>query len=298
MKILVIGSKGFIGTNLSITFRETYSYEVFECDVSVDYDKKNYYLIDATNADYHRLFELYKFDICINCSGAASVGDSLVNPLRDFTLNTYNVFKILDAIRLYQPKCRLINLSSAAIYGNPQELPIVENANSHPISPYGLHKLQAEMILKEFYTHYGVGNCSLRIFSAYGSGLRKQLFWDIFQKAKLAAQIELYGTGEESREFIHVKDIAAAIHCCIENAAFEGEAINVANGNETTISQAVQTFLSFFPKHKQVSFNGQVKVGDPLYWKADVSALKNMGYMPAVNLPSGLQNYFKWVSHL
>jgi UDP-glucose 4-epimerase len=298
VNVLIIGSKGFIGTNLATIFKEDYGYDVFECDVTVDYENKKYYLIDATNADYHRLFQLHRFHVCINCSGAANVGDSLVNPLRDFTLNTYNVFKILDAIRIFQPECRFINLSSAAIYGNPQELPISEHSNSHPISPYGLHKLQAEMILKEFYTHYGIRNCSLRIFSAYGSGLRKQLFWDIFQKAKTAPQIELYGTGDESREFIHVLDIASAINCCILNAFFEGEAINIANGMETTVSQAVQTFLSFFPKHKRVSFNGQIKRGDPLYWKADISALKSMGYSPAINLPNGLENYFKWVSRL
>lgn len=182
MKVLVIGSKGFIGSHVATLFEEMYGYEVHECDVAVDYAKNNYHLIDATNADYHQVFRNNYFDACINCAGAASVSDSILNPLRDYTLNTYNVFKILDAIRLFQPDCKFVNLSSAAVYGNPHRLPVQENLDLIPVSPYGVHKLHAEMIGEEFYNYYNIPNCSLRIFSAYGPRLKKQLLWDIFQK--------------------------------------------------------------------------------------------------------------------
>lgn len=298
MKVLVIGSKGFIGAAVASIFRQRMAYEVMECDVAVDYDKKDYFLIDATNADYHALFRDFEFDACINCSGAANVGDSLVNPLRDYTLNTYNVFKMLDAIRIYQPGCKFINLSSAAVYGNPSQLPVKEITNTQPVSPYGMHKLQAEAIGAEFFSYFGIRNCSLRIFSAYGPGLKKQLFWDIYKKASAFEVIELFGTGRESRDFIYIDDLVQAIHCCLRNARFEAEVINIANGKEISVEYAVTQFLSNFPGRKEVYFSKSVKQGDPLYWEADISLLQGMGYQPAYSLADGLQNYYSWIRQL
>lgn len=298
MKVLVIGSKGFIGSAVASIFKSHYHYEVFECDVAVDYARKNYFLIDATNADYHSLFRDNRFDACINCSGAANVSDSLLNPLRDYTLNTFNVFKLLDAIRIYQPQCKFLNLSSAAVYGNPSQLPVCESSNPQPVSPYGMHKLQAEWIGKEFFTYYNVPNCSLRIFSAYGPGLKKQLFWDIYKKATAYEVIELFGTGNESRDFIYIDDLVSAIHCCLQKANFRGEAINIANGEEVTVARAVTSFLSFFPGKKEIYFSKNTKQGDPLYWKADITQLTDMGYQPSYTLNRGLENYYTWIRQL
>ncbi|QRR03396.1 NAD-dependent epimerase/dehydratase family protein [Dyadobacter sandarakinus] len=298
MRILVIGSYGFIGKSLARFIQEKEGYELHECDVVAEYGKANYHIIDATNADYHSIFQSIQFDACINCSGAASVPDSILHPLRDFTLNTYNVFKLLDAIRLYQPGCRFINLSSAAVYGNPQELPIVETFAPAPISPYGIHKMQAEQICSMFHEQYKIPTCSLRIFSAYGPGLKKQLFWDLAEKAKKSDSIMLFGTGNETRDFIYIDDVVQAIFCCLNAARCMGEHINVANGEAITIHTAVNTLLQFFTVTKSFEFNGSVKAGDPLYWEADVSLLKSMGYRPAFSLQDGLKNYYTWISKL
>src|SRR5687767_6850549 len=146
MKILIVGSKGFIGEHAYKFFSAQNQYETWGCDVVVDYNAPRYFLLDSTNSDFSELFEAVVFDVCINCSGAASVPDSLKFPLRDFTLNTFNVIKMLDAIRKYRPTCKFVNLSSAAVYGNPSSLPVGENSLPMPVSPYGLHKLQAEQL--------------------------------------------------------------------------------------------------------------------------------------------------------
>lgn len=298
MKILVVGSKGFIGGHVSNFYKAQNGVELFECDVVTDYANDHYFLIDATNSDYSTIFRSIRFDVCINCSGAASVPDSLINPLRDFALNTYNVVKLLDAIRVEQPNCKLINLSSAAVYGNPEQLPIREDMNMLPISPYGVHKMQAEQICKTFFNFYGIPTCSLRIFSAYGNGLKKQLFWDLYKKAKNENTLELFGTGTETRDFIHVDDVVRAIDCCLQSTSFQGEAINIASGIEVTIAEAVTTFFSFFPDKKNVSFNKTVKKGDPLNWRADISKLNTMGYKPVVSIEKGLANYYSWISQI
>lgn len=297
MKLLIIGSKGFIGLH-ALNYFKSVGFSVMGCDVVTDYTSSDYFQIDATNSDYHSLFEKYSFDICINCSGAASVPLSLEFPLKDFSLNTLNVFKILDAIRTYQPTCKFINLSSAAVYGNPTQLPISENAQVKPLSPYGIHKLQAEQIVKEFFDFYGIASCSLRIFSAYGNGLKKQLFWDMYQKFSQSDTIELYGTGQESRDFIHVDDIVQAFHLIITQSKFEGEAINLANGEEYTIAHVSELFAKRFEHEKRIIFNNKVKPGDPLNWRADISVLKSLGYQKKVMLEDGIHRYIDWINTL
>ena len=245
MKVIIIGSKGFIGHNLLYYF-QVKGYEVWGADVVVDYvNSERYFLIDASNSDYNSVFQASTYDLCINCSGAASVPDSLKNPLRDYYLNTVNVFKILEAIKKFQPDCRFINLSSAAVYGNPKHLPVKEDTRPDPLSPYGIHKLQAEQICKEFYDFYKIQTCSLRIFSVYGTGLKKQLFWDLYNKAKTGISFNLFGTGNESRDFIYVLDLVKAIELVCEFSSFKAEVINIANGEEIMIKDAVSIFFSF-----------------------------------------------------
>lgn len=294
MRVLIVGSKGFIGTHTALFFANK-GYETWTCDIVNDYSAKNYFQIDATNADYHQIFASHQFNICINCSGAASVPLSLKKPLKDFTLNTYNVCKLLDAIRFHQPNCKFINLSSAAVYGNPETLPIVEGQSTNPVSPYGRHKLQAEKICEEFREFYNIESCNLRIFSAYGDGLKKQLFWDLFQKSKNTRIVKLYGTGKESRDFIHVKDLVEIIHLVAQQETFVYPIINVGNGEEIFISNVVKTFFELMENDTQYEFGGQERKGDPINWVADISRIKELGYKQSTFIKDGLENYIQWV---
>jgi len=297
MKILIIGSKGFIGQHL-FDYLLKMKYDVFGCDVVTDYGADNYFLIDAVNSDYNEIFSSEFFDICVNCSGAAEVFASIKHPLRDFTLNTMNVFKLLDAIRMHQPQCKFINLSSAAVYGNPQYLPIDEKHPLNPISPYGFHKLAAENVCKEFIELFGLKICSLRIFSAYGPGLKKQLFWDLHTKTKNTNQIELFGTGEESRDFIYLDDLLHVIELVIQKYDFKEPIINVANGEEIYIKDAVKQFYDNQSTNINYRFSGNTKQGDPVNWKADISKLKSLGYIQSVDFNFGIKKYNQWLKEL
>lgn len=219
MKILVIGSKGFIGSHCVDYFSK--ANEVWGCDVVLDYNTPNYISIDAVDSDFLGIFEQRQYDVCINCAGAANVPFS-GETFNDFKLNTLNVFKLLEAIRKHAPQCKFVTMSSAAVYGNPASLPIVEGQKLMPVSPYGYHKVMAEKICEEYSKYWDIKTCCLRIFSAYGPGLRKQLFWDLYHKIKEQDEPTLWGTGHESRDFIYISDIVRIIDLAITHSTFEG----------------------------------------------------------------------------
>ena len=298
MEVVIIGSEGFIGKHLHLYLKEQ-GHEVWGADVVTRYaNQEEYFLVDASNSDFSSVFRHTQYDLCVNCSGAASVPESLKNPMRDYYLNTVNVFKLLEAIRNEQTNCRFLNLSSAAVYGNPEKLPVSESAVTFPLSPYGLHKLQSEQICREFYEFHQVPTCSLRIFSVYGPGLQKQLFWDLQKKARSGEPFSLFGTGMESRDFIYVSDLVRVIELVYKQADFRAEVINVANGEEVLIRDAVSVFFSFFNKEISYAFSGDSRKGDPVNWKADISILRSFGYQAQVEMPAGLEAYFTYINEL
>lgn len=295
MRILIIGSKGFIGSYAYKYFSNKENTECWGCDVVVDYNEKQYILLDAINSDFHDPFEMLQFDVCINCSGAASVPDSFKNPQRDFNLNVYTVVKILDAIRKHAPSCRFVNLSSAAVYGNPRQLPVKESDPCSPVSPYGFHKQFAENICLEYHTYFQLKTCSLRIFSAYGPGLSKQLLWDIYQKTIASESITLFGSGQETRDFIYIHDLIFAIDKIVENGTFDGAIYNVANGVEISILNLATILIAALNFKGSLSFSGDNRTGDPVNWQADISKLQNLGYEQKYSIEEGIKNFAGWV---
>ena len=119
MKILIIGSEGFIGNN-AVKYFIHRDYQIFKADIIIK-DAENYITINPEFPDFNRLFYKQKYDVCINASGAANVQFSFNYAALDYTLNVSNVFHMLEAIHQYNPTCKFINFSSAAVYGNPDQ---------------------------------------------------------------------------------------------------------------------------------------------------------------------------------
>lgn len=278
MKYVVFGSSGFLGSSILSYLPSSQA-------------------LGINNMSDIDLINLNQFQIFINCAGASNVNNSFQDPINDFNKNTILVEQLLEIIRVSgNKKIKFINISSAAVYGNPQFLPIVEFSNIEPISPYGFHKKMAEDLCRYYNQCFGLNTLSLRVFSAYGEGQRKMLFWDLHNKIlNSIGNIELFGTGEESRDFIHIEDIIQQIILAINHADFTGEAINVANGTEVRIKEIVELYRKFHPNSFSYSFNGKNRPGDPLNWCADISKMKEWGYDQKVSLYDGVDGYIKWV---
>jgi dTDP-glucose 4,6-dehydratase/UDP-glucose 4-epimerase len=150
----------------------------------------------------------------------------------------------------------------------------------------------AEFLLKEYNQCFGLNTLSLRIFSAYGNGQKKLLLWDLHEKIQRSNnKIVLFGTGNESRDFIHIEDIAQQIELAMNHADFKGEALNVANGTEIKISNIVELYQNFYPKKFEYEFNGEIRSGDPLNWCASINWMKQNGYKKKYGIDVGVKCY-------
>jgi len=295
---LVIGSEGFIGSNL-VNYYIKRNEDIYGADLlEVGSQQYNYFKISRLSPEFDELLQQTKFDVCINAAGSGNVPYSMTHPVTDFEANSLDTMRLLDGIRRYQSSCRYIHISSAAVYGNPARLPVTEQDMLLPISPYGWHKLIAEKICEEFTYIYGVPVAIVRPFSVFGPGLKKQLIWDLYQKinkAKPGDVIELWGTGKESRDFIYVHSLADALNCIVQKGQFKADKYNIAGGMETYIDELAAFFVQNVDKPVQIKFNQQIRTGDPQNWKADISKIEALGFASSISWQDGLKETIKWL---
>src|SRR6185369_3999693 len=143
---------------------------------------------------------------------------------------------------------------------------------------YGYHKMISETICREYCVLFGIPISIVRPFSIFGKGLRKQLLWDICNKFKKDDPVMLFGTGDETRDFIHIDDFMLLIEKVLLSSGFKGEVYNAASGNEISIKTIAEIFERYHGHSRKIAFNGNTKKGDPLQWKADVSKAKELGF--------------------
>lgn len=296
MNILVIGSEGFIGKQCVKSFIVK-GYDVTGCDLLNNPSAPYHYIkISRLSPDYDTLFKGRNYDFAIFAAGNGSVPISFELPIMDFEANVGDVVKLLDLIRLNNPHCKLLNISSAAVYGNPKELPIKETAEALPISPYGWNKYMSELVCKEYHDIFNLQTCCIRPFSVYGPGLKKQIVWDIYQKImNNNFEIDLYGTGEETRDFIFIDDLVASIDIIIKKGAFNGEVYNLASGSQITIKNLANIIFDKAKYNGALKFNEDVRQGDPRFWLADITKIKKLGYEPKTTIEDGLTKTIEWI---
>lgn len=297
-RLLITGVAGFIGRCAARYFSQT-GWEVFGIDVAGAENApvpslEGYASLRLPSHQLPELIKTWQPEVLVHCAGRASVEMSMKQPEEDFHGNTVVTFEVLEALRRNAPNCRFINLSSAAVYGNPASLPISETQAPAPISPYGFHKWQTDILCQEYAMAFGLHTSSLRIFSAYGPGLRRQVMWDICNKAITLGRLPLRGSGEESRDFIHALDIARALETLAKAPSSPGHTYNLGAGREVTIRELAKLILTKLSLDLVPEFDGQLDYGIPHNWCADISRLQALGYFPSITLEQGVTQFASW----
>jgi len=298
-RVMISGVAGFIGRNVAGHYWKR-GYEIIGIDIvplenAPAFFMNRYFRIDLEKERIASLLQEYLPQVFIHCAGRASVELSVTDPGADFQASVPVTFSILDSLRVSAPDCKFIFLSSAAVYGNPRSLPVGEDHPTDPISPYGYHKLLCELMCNEFSSVYGQPTATIRIFSAYGQGLRRQVLWDTCLKAhKDPEVIELRGTGNETRDFIHVHDIARAIEIVEKNGSLNGEVYNLGFGIQISIRRLAELLISSMGMKRKLHFDGVVPRGNPLNWCADIRKIQDIGFQAAISPEEGIRKYGQW----
>lgn len=296
-RVLVTGAHGFLGRYVAKIYGQAGFYviglghgrwsasEAREWGVDewhhadVDMDSLQKYASDAS--------------IIIHCAGSGSVGFSLSNPMKDFERTVWTTHYVLEYIRTSSPQTRLLYPSSAAVYGNQEHLPLTTDMMPNPISPYGVHKNIVEELCDMYAKQYGVHVAVLRLFSVYGNGLKKQLLWDACSKLSQGIN-SFWGTGEETRDWVHVSDVAQAFLMAGEKASPKCPVVNVGTGKAVRIKEVLDTLFDAYGAQERPVFGGEVNAGNPNHYVADVTAMTEWGWHPSVDLTQGIMEYVRW----
>jgi len=229
-------------------------------------------------------------------AGGSSVGASFQNPKEDFSRTVETTARLLEWVRLNAATSRVVAVSSAAVYGAKHAGKITEDTPVSPYSPYGFHKAMMESLCKSYSESYGLQVAVVRLFSAYGPGLEKQLIWDIC--CKLASDdtdlIRLGGTGNELRDWIHVSDAAKLLWHARGECSADCRVVNGGTGIGVRISDVASLVSRAWGGTPAIEYSGVARKGDPLSLVADISNACQLGFRPKVKLEDGITETVNW----
>jgi UDP-glucose 4-epimerase len=232
-------------------------------------------------------------ELIVHCAGGGSVAFSVAHPYQDYQRSVHTTAAVLEYARMIVPRARVVLLSSAAVYGSSERLPVPEEAELRPVSPYGVHKVLAEQLARSYGRQYGLHTAVVRLFSVYGMGLRKQLLWDACVKLS-RGDAEFEGTGEEFRDWLHVTDAVRLLIESGKRAASTCPIVNGGAGTRITVREVLLQLAKELGPSAPPSFNGKVREGDPAGYQADVTRAQQWDWRPQVPLKEGLREYTGW----
>nr|WP_269448587.1 NAD-dependent epimerase/dehydratase family protein [Metabacillus kandeliae] len=296
MKVLVTGGCGFIGSHITDKLIED-GHEVMVVDDLTTGNKDN--LNDAAaftdcsinDSRFEEAVAEFKPEAIIHQAAQVSVPRSIEDPLKDEEINVRGSLSVIQAAQKHGVR-KIVFASSAAVYGNPEYLPVDLAHPAKPLAPYGVSKLSVEKYLDMAHKLYGIDYTILRYGNVYGprqdalgEGGVIAIFAEAFSKGQAPA---IYGDGEQTRDFIYVEDVAAANVKALTSG--HNQVLNVSSNEKITIKELF--FLmneisgnDFSPEYREER-SGDIRES-VLCNKETISALK---WEPAVSLPKGLES--------
>ncbi len=241
-------------------------------------------------------------EVVLHLAAGASVRRSFAAADQDFRNTVSGSAALYHWLGRHAPDARVVLASSAAVYGSGHPGPISETAERHPSSPYGWHKKMVEDLAMCERQVSGLRVLPARIFSVYGVGLRKQLFWDLALKsAGTSPSVKLMGTGAEQRDWCLVEDVAQTlVDLAFCEIAFENPIgpVNIGSGRAVTVGEASRRFLECLtcskPTRARIQFSGLRPAGDPASLVSDPTRLEVLGLTKPRPFPAGLQRCADW----
>ena len=296
---MITGGAGFIGSNLAAALIRDYQVTVVDNLATGKRDnlpgQAHFIMGDVTGADFVSILAAQRPDIIVHLAAQVSVAQSVADPLFDLHNNLAGIVNLLEAARRY-PVQKVIFASTAAVYGDPCALPINEEHPALPLSPYGISKYSSEHYLRFYAATYQVPYTILRFANVYGplqdaageGGVVAVFLRDILTEGKA----RIHGDGQQTRDFIYVKDIAAAVQAAFHRGA--GEIFNVGSGKATTINELFRLVCATVNRDGAIIHQpprpGDIR--DSVYDCAKINRV--LGWHPSYDLAQGLRETAEW----
>lgn len=275
MKLLVTGALGFVGGSVA-RHAQRRGHAVVGTALPEDLARDPGFPFRAPAGDdaLRALVEEVAPDVVFHGAGRASVAGSITAPGDDFAGSVLTWQALLEAVRRSSRRPVLILPSSAAVYGDPARLPVTEDAPLSPISPYGFHKRLCETLGAEYAACFGLDVIVARLFSVIGPAQRRLLLWELYsQLAGPGGGATLQGTGRETRDFLHVDDVAEVLLRLAAARRAGLQIVNVASGEERSVLELAEAVRDRVAPGKAITCLGQARPGDPARWQADVGRM-------------------------
>ena len=299
MKALITGSKGFIGSHLSAEFK-AHGYEVIKCDLA---EGDGIVSINIMDQDMIQgILKKYHPDVLINMAGQANVGMSWKKPQLTVELNTVGVINILEAVRIVNPKIRVITVGSSDEYGSLKNVGVnvTEDLPVKPTNPYSISKQAQELFSQLYVNSYDMDICMLRLFNLGGAGQMKGYMISDFSSE--IAEIEdgkreymSVGNLTSARDFTHVKDACRAVRL-ISEKGHKGEIYNICSGKTYTAQEVLDRLLSIAKVDvKVVQDKSRMRPSDtPIVCGNHEKLTAHTGWKPEMNLDDILKDALEY----
>lgn len=307
MKFLVTGGAGFIGShlceylvkrgdevvcfdNLSTGRRENIEHLIKSGLIFIEGDTNNF-------ADLEKVFKEYKFDGIFHYAAVVGVKRTLENSIS--VLNDIDGTRNILKLALAHGKPKIIFASSSEVYGEPVEIPEVENGHINPHLPYAVVKLYSEKLMEAYWQKYKLPTCSLRFFNVYGPRQESSDYGfvvGIFIKRVLESKPPIiFGDGTQTRDFVYINDNIEASFRAFESDITNGEVINIGTGKPTTILDLAGEIITLCGQGGNLKPEFASRRNDIRHRFPDVSKmLKLLNYRATTSLREGLKKTIEW----
>jgi UDP-glucose 4-epimerase len=295
-KVLVTGGAGFIGFHLSkklstLTSNLTIYDNLSSGKLENVKDAPKTKFVKGDILDLKNLYSLEKADLIYHLAAQVVVPYSMENPLEDFETNAKGTLCVLEKAR--KDDAKLVFASSAAVYGNPTQLPTSEDYGFHPFSCYGLSKVVGEEYCQMYQEQYGLDITITRFANVYGSRCHGVIHDFLDKLAKNPNKLEIIGTGMQSRDFVHVSDVVDALVTAGNSESANGKTYNIGFGKTISIIDLAKMMLKILNLQDKtvvtttnVSWQGDINI----IWFNNSKAKKELKWNPKVNLEDSIKD--------
>ena len=230
-------------------------------------------------------------DLIFHEAAQVSVAASVDDPLGSHSVNTDATLALLERAR--KADARIVLASSAAVYGQPETVPIAETDATTPTSPYGIDKLTVDQYARRYADLYGLETVALRYFNVYGPGQTGGDYSGVInvflEQARNDEPVTVHGDGEQTRDFVHVSDVVRA-NLLAATAAHVGEAYNIGTGTSITIKRLAELIIEKTGASSAITHVAG-RDGDIVHSRAEIAkAREHLGYEPSVRLEEGIED--------